>query len=252
LARRCSPGSPEALIDRWTAADWRAAFAGSSVADQAEAMVVFQPADKGETRRVAVDTPILLALDRLWLDRLTLAGSVAPLPTLTAGFSILLALTAVALGERWDVPLLAGVAAWFAIAFGRYIVCLVLRPAVAAAVGAATAAVRPLSSIRAAEIVRAAEPRLEPLPVPAAAVPEQQPAPAPDSPARLAHEEAEIIAAALSNVIWEPLGRLAEAAEKLTAAAAPKSRDQAITSALAEIRAGIERLLDDREDAQPY
>jgi hypothetical protein len=59
---------------------------------------------------------------------------------------------------------------------------------------------------------------------------------------RIEQEEAEIIAAALSNAIWEPLGRLADAAEKLAAAGAP-SRDRTIEAAMAEVRAGIEKLL---------
>ena len=52
------------------------------------------------------------------------------------------------------------------------------------------------------------------------------------------------LAAALAQALSGPLGRLAEATEKLSAAGAPPSREQAIDAALAEIRAGIERLLD--------
>ena len=222
-----------ARADRWNAADWRAAFAETSVADQAEAMIAVIPVDKSEGRRVVVDTPILLGLGRVWLDRLALSGVVAPLPPLLASFAATLALVAYASGERWDVAASAGAAGWFAVALARYLASLALRPAIEAAVAAATAAVRPLSSVQALEVTRSAEPQATP-------------------GGRIGHEEAEIIAAALSNVIWEPLGRLAEAAEKLTAAAEPQSRDQTIASALAEIRAGIERLLGDKEDAQPY
>ena len=66
-------------------------------------------------------------------------------------------------------------------------------------------------------------------------------------PKRIEQEEAEIIAAALSNVIWEPLNRLADTVEKLTGptqtAAITPPRNQEIETAMVDIRAGIEKLL---------
>jgi len=213
------------LADRWNAADWRAAFAHTAIADQAEAMIAVMPVNKDETRRVVVDTPLLLGLNRIWLDRLTLTWTIAPLPSILAGLAATFALFAYEAGDKWAAVLAAGTAGWFAIRLVQYLVRAALAPLVDAAVAGATAAVRPLSAAQAIDLPR------QSTPVPSA-VPSK----------RIEQEEAEIIAAALSNAIWEPLGRLADAAQKLSAAA-PQTRDQAIESALAEVRAGIEKLL---------
>ncbi|MDB5394164.1 MAG: hypothetical protein JWM91_1670 [Rhodospirillales bacterium] len=215
-----------ALADRWNAADWRAAFAHTAIADQAEAMIALAPVDKDEARRVVVDTPLLLGLNRIWLDRLTLTWTIAPLPAIVVGLAATLALFAYEAGDKWGAVLAAGTAGWFIIRLVQYLVRAALAPLVDSAVAGATAAVRPLSAARALDLPRQIVP-------PSGAAPAK----------RIEQEEAEIIAAALSHVIWEPLGRLAEAAEKLSSAAAPQSRDQAIESALAEVRAGIEKLL---------
>lgn len=213
-----------AMAGRWNAADWRAAFAPTAIADQAEAMIAILPVEKEETRRVVVDTALLLGLNRIWLDRLTLAWTIGPLPGILLGLAVTLALAAYESGDKWDAALAAGTGGWFVINLVRYLVRVALAPLVDAAVAVATAAVRPLSSVQTPEAPRQAAQ----VPIPAN---------------RIEQEEAEIIAAALSNVIWEPLKRLAEAAEKLSSPAAPASREEEIEAALAEVRAGIERLL---------
>jgi hypothetical protein len=214
------------LAGKWNAADWRAAFAPTAIADQAEAMIAIIPVEKNEERRVVVDAPLLLGLSRIWLDRLTLAWTIGPLPLIVFGLGGTLALFAYEAGGKWDAALAAGTAGWFVITLVQYLVRAALSPLVDSAVAAATAAIRPLSSVHALEAHRQIS---------------QGPASAPSK--RIEQEEAEIIAAALSNVIWEPLKRLADASEKLTNAAAPPSRDQEIEAAMAEIRAGIESLL---------
>jgi hypothetical protein len=215
-----------ALAGKWNAADWRAAFAPTAIADQAEAMIAILPVEQGEERRVVVDVPVLLGLNRIWLDRLTLAWTIAPLSLIVLGLAATLALFAYESGGKWPAALAAGTAGWFAIALVQYLVRAALAPLVDGAVAAATAAIRPLNSVHALEAQRQTV---------------QLAAPAPGK--RIEQEEAEIIAAALSNVIWEPLKRLADASEKLTAAVTPPSRDQEIEAAMAEIRAGIENLL---------
>ncbi len=215
-----------ALAGRWNAADWRAAFAPTAIADQAEAMVAILPVEKDDARRVVVDVPLLLGLNRIWLDRLTLAWTIEPLPMILLGLAATLALVAYESGDKWDAVLAAGTAGWFTIGLVRYLVRIALAPLVDSAVASATAAIRPLSSIHALQA-------------------HGQIAQAPAPGKRIEQEEAEIIAAALSNVIWEPLVRLADATERLTGVVTPPmTRDQEIESALAGVRAGIERLLD--------
>jgi len=215
-----------ALAGKWNAADWRAAFAPTAIADQAEAMIAILPVEPGEERRVVVDVPLLLGLNRIWLDRLTLAWTIGPLPLIVFGVAATLALFASESGGKWPAALAAGTAGWFAIILIQYLVRAALSPLVDGAVAAATAAIRPLNSVHALEAYR-----------------QTVQLAAPASAKRIEQEEAEIIAAALSNVIWEPLKRLADASEKLTAAVTPPSRDQEIEAAMAEIRAGIENLL---------
>jgi hypothetical protein len=219
------------LAGKWNAADWRAAFNSTAIADQAEAMIAIIPVEKHEERRVVVDAPLLLGLNRIWLDRLTLAWTISPLPLIILGLGVTLALFAYEAGGKWDAALAAGTAGWFVIILVQYLVRAALSPLVDSAVTAATAAIRPLSSVHALEAHRLIS---------------QSPASVPSK--RIEQEEAEIIAAALSNVIWEPLKRLADASEKLTNAATPPSRDQEIEAAMAEIRAGIESLLNNSGD----
>jgi hypothetical protein len=216
-----------ALAGKWNAADWRAAFAPTAIADQAEAMIAIVPVEEDEERRVVVDSSLLLGLNCIWLDRLTLVWTIGPLPLIVLGLAATLALVAHESGGKWDAALAAGTAGWFVIVLIQYLVRVTLSPLVDGAVAAATAAIRPLNSVHALEAQRQN--------IQAGS---QQP-----TVKRIEQEEAEIIAAALSNVIWEPLKRLADATEKLTAAAAPPSRDQEIEAAMAEIRAGIESLL---------
>jgi hypothetical protein len=213
-----------AMAGQWNAADWRAAFAPTAIADQAEAMIAILPVEKDDERRVVVDVPLLLGLNRIWLDRLTLAWTIEPLPAILLGLAATLALVAYDVGDKWDAALAAGTAGWFTINLVRYLVRAALAPLVDSAVAAATAAIRPLSSVHALEAHR----QIVQAPVPAK---------------RIEQEEAEIIAAALSNAIWEPLGRLADATEKLTNTTRPLTRDQEIEAALAGVRAGIEKLL---------
>lgn len=218
------------VAGKWNAADWRAAFAPTAIADQAEAMIAIVPVAEGEERRVVVDAPILLGLNDIWLDRLTLAWAIRPLPRIVLALAATLALFAHGAGGKWDASLAAGTAAAFLIILVQYLSRMALSPLIDTAIAAATAVIRPLISVHAAEAHR---PALLPAGEPAK---------------RIEQEEAEIIAAALSNVIWEPLKRLADTVEKLTTVAEPGTvaappRDQEIEAAMVEIRAGIEKLL---------
>jgi hypothetical protein len=221
-----------AVAGKWNAADWRAAFAPTAIADQAEAMIAIVPVAEGEERRVVVDAPLLLELNRIWLDRLILAQTIRPLPLIALALAGTLALFAHGGDGKWDAALAAGMGAAFAIVLVQYLARAALTPLADGAVAAATAVIRPLISIHAAEA-------------------QHPPVAAP--PKRIEQEEAEIIAAALSNVIWEPLARLAETVERLTsisgepAAITSPPRDQEIEAAMVEIRAGIEKLLNSSE-----
>jgi hypothetical protein len=193
------------------------------------------PVADGEERRVVVDAPLLLGLNRIWLDRLTLAWSIGPLPLIVLALAGTLALFAHGGDGKWDAALAAGTASGLMIVLAQYLARAALSPLVDGAVAAASSAIRPLISIHALEANRqaAAEPQ----------------------PKRIEQEEAEIIAAALANVIWEPLGRLADTVEKLTAVAEPAAitappRDQEIEAAMVEIRAGIEKLLNSGEESR--
>jgi hypothetical protein len=212
-----------ALAGAWNAADWRAAFAPTAVADHTEAMIALLPIENGDKRRVVVDTHLLTGLAPLWLDRLTLRRTIAPLPALAAGQGIALALIDYASAGRWDLDLAAGATGWLIVTLAHYLARTGLGPLVGSTVGNATAAMRPLASMQAfgtaaptAVAVTAAAPNLD----------------------------GGALAAALEHALSGPLNRLAEAAEKLSAAGAAPSREQTIDAALAEIRAGIERLLD--------
>jgi hypothetical protein len=222
-------------VGRWNLADWRAAFASTSIADRAEAMIATighadGPAD-GPFRRFAVDTAILVGLDETWLDRLTLNRVVSPLAPLVAASGATVALTAAAGGGQWEAALASGAAGWLFVRMAQYLVRLALWSGVARVVDAATAAIRPLTAID--------------------AVPDQT-APnrtgylvAAAPPAGLGEYDAAELADAVARALGDTLDRLAAAVESLSAAAMPPAREQSIDAALAEIRAGIERLLED-------
>lgn len=230
------------LAGKWNAADWRAAFVPTAIADQAEAMIAIVPVAEGEERRVVVDAPLLLGLNRIWLDRLALARTIGPLPPIVLALAGTLALFAHGAGGqgadgKWDAALAAGTASGLAIVLVQYLARIALTPLVDGAVAAATSVIRPLISVHAVEANRPAEH-----------------APAVAASKRIEQEEAEIIAAALSNVIWEPLTRLADTVERLTSATTGEPvaivsppRDQEIEAAMVEIRAGIEKLLNSNE-----
>ena len=220
-----------ALAGKWNAADWRAAFAPTAIADQAEAMIAIVPVEKGEERRVVVDSSAATDSGRLQLDRLTLAWTIGPLPLIVLGLAATLALVAHESGGKWDAALAAGTAGWFVIVLIQYLVRATLSPLVDAAVAAATAVIRPLNSVHALEAQR-------------------QSVQAPASVKRIEQEEAEIIAAALSNVIWEPLKRLADATEE-TDSGGPPSRSKSRRRWREDTRAGIESLLNNSTGAYP-
>ena len=223
------------VAGKWNAADWRAAFAPTAIADQADAMIAIVPVVEGEERRVVVDAPLLLGLNRIWLDRMTLVRTIGPLPLIVLALAGTLALFAHGADGKWDAALAAGTASAFAIVLVQYLVRMALTPLVDGAVAAATSVIRPLISVHAAEAHR-----------PADSAPQK----------RIEQEEAEIIAAALSNVIWEPLTRLADTVERLTSVAGEPAaitappRDQEIEAAMVEIRAGIEKLLNSNEQPE--
>jgi len=208
------------LAGSWNAADWRIAFAPTAVADQAEAMIALLPIENGGERRVVVDTHLLTGLGALWLERLTLNRTIAPLPALAAAQGIVLASIDAASAGQWELDLAAGATGWLLIAASAYITRIVLAPLVGATVDAATAVIRPLTSMQTF----------------------MNGAPGAGPPATASGEVA--FATALERALSGPLDRLAEAADRLANAGAGPSREQTIDAALAEIRAGIERLLD--------
>ncbi len=210
------------LAGSWNAADWRAAFAPTAVADRAEAMIALLPVENGGERRVVVDTHLLTGLAPLWLNRSTLGCAVGPLPALCAAQGIVLALIDYASAGRWELDLAAGAAGWLLITAAYYLARISLAPAIGAAVEAATAVIRPLTSVQS----------FAPTPVAATAV------------STATGIDAGALAAALERALSGPFDRLAEAADRLGNAGAGPSREQTIDAALAEIRAGIERLLD--------
>ncbi|HLG86203.1 MAG TPA: hypothetical protein VKZ79_03295 [Alphaproteobacteria bacterium] len=148
-----------AMAGRWNAADWRAAFAHTAIRERAEAAIAAllpvagAPSEVGE-RRVIADPAILVDLDRFWLERLALDRVVLPLPNLLLALGAVTALLRYASGEPgWEIALVAGAAGWLAIRAVHYAVRLVLGIVVELAVGAATAAVRPLTSALSIELI---------------------------------------------------------------------------------------------------
>lgn len=266
------------LAGRWNAADWRSAFAHTAVAERAEAIVAallpMANANEGAgDRRVFADPALLVDLDRIWLDRMTLSRTLAPLPGLLLGVGGALALLRYASGEAgWEVALAAGVSGWLFVGALHYLVRLILGPAVELAVRAATAAVRPLTPTLSLELI--AQRPWERRPVAAS----------PTVIVEALQYEPGTAMAALGNALPPLIERLTEAADRLggagaglagqlaqqiaeiaarageaggAAAAAPlagiaesirgavQQREQAIETALAEVRAGIEALLAD-------
>jgi hypothetical protein len=150
-------------------------------------------------------------MDQFWLDRLSLARIMTPLPSLVAGFATALALLAFVEGDRWEAVLAAGAVGWFAIRLSEYLVRLVLSAAVAAAVESATATLRPMISSRI--FVPPGRSEIAPARVDAPTAP---------SPAKAAAPPA-----------TEP------------------SREQTVEAAMPEIRASIERLLSGNPASPP-
>jgi hypothetical protein len=184
-------------------------------------MIALLPVENGGERRVVVDTHLLTGLAPLWLNRSTLSSVVGPLPGLCAAQGIVLALIDYASAGRWELDLAAGAAGWLLITAAYYLARTLLAPMIGVAVEAATAVVRPLTSVQSFAAT----------PGGAIAVP-------------AAGTDAGAFAAALERALSGPLERLAEAADRLGNAGAGPTREQTIDAALAEIRAGIERLLD--------
>ncbi len=221
-----------ALADAWNIADWRAAFSGSMVGDWTETIVTgIVPGIGDAGRRVVTDTALFLALDTLWLDRLTLNRMIGRLPLLLFG----LGLTSSLLSEansggdgQWIILLAAGSCAAFIVALMLYLVRSALMPFVALSIRAAKAAIRPVTSQAAFDTK---------LPLLA------KPAPRSADPAGTEPFDADVIAAAIATALAEPLRQLTEAVDRLNAGGGANQREQAIDAALAEVRAGIERLL---------
>jgi hypothetical protein len=213
-----------ALTEHWNAADWRSIFARTTVADRAEMIIAATPVTDGEGRRLVVDAHLLLGLARTWRERLTLSWSLTPLAAILLGLGALAALTSYAAGEDWSGALAAGLAGWLAVTIARYVVGVLLMPFVSSAVAGATAAIRPVTTIRTLETQTLEAATAAPA---AAATP----------------IDAQIIGTALADAIREPLSRLADATDRLGRAANPEPSLDSIDDALAEIRAGIERLL---------
>lgn len=252
------------LIDTWTAADWRAAFAETAVADCADAIVATPSAAAaaGTTdRRIAADPTLLATLDRIWLRRLMLSPIILPLPLLVLGAGIALALFRSAGGNPgWEAVLAAGVSGWLAIKTLDYLVRLLLKPAVERTVSAATAAIRPLT-LRPGPETKAARAPFEPNGAPSidSEALQRFDATMEAAAARIA-AAADQLAATVAGIKGEFGGQVRALAEQAgqiggAATAAPLAaiadgirnavhqREQAIESVLAEVRASIEQLL---------
>ena len=222
-----------AMVGRWNAADWRAAFAHTAIRDRADAAiaallpVVGAPSEAGERRAIA-DPAILVDLDRFWLERLALDRVVVPVPNLLLALGGVTALLRYASGEPgWELALAAGVAGWLAIRVVHYVVRLILGLVVELAVGAATAAVRPLTSALSLELIawRASDER-RPAGPPLALEPPRP-------------------ATVLAGKPGEPFFASADLQPRpMESAVAPFAPSAGgVEAVLAEIRAGIEELL---------
>jgi hypothetical protein len=196
------------LSGRWTAADWRAAFAHSAIADRAEAVIAapVSATSAGSDRRVLIDPSLLIGLEATWLDRLTLTPMIAPLPPLLIGAGALASLLHYAGNGAGAVfPLAFGIGGWLLLGVLRYLVRSLLAPAVELAMRAASAAVRPLTPILALDgaIQRLGDATPQIASAPAKAALKLDPA---------------AIASGLGNAVAEPLAKLVAAADRIAAA----------------------------------
>jgi hypothetical protein len=260
-----------ALAGRPNAADWRAIFSRTAIGIAASPILdAAATAIPRERRPAAIDSIRLLDLDLLWLDRLTFRREMRPLPVLVLAADATLALFGDLAGTGWELALAAGFAGWLMISVVQYAASIALSPFIARTVAAAVAAIRPAAG---APAFGTAAPRgfgpaavlqpsiVQPVAVqPVAGQPVAGQPLAGQAPAgtrvlghKLAGEpgaapESEAIARNVAEMLAEPLERLADAAERLGAAWSPSSgrpTDPSLTvdTALAEVRAGIERLL---------
>ena len=217
------------IAGRWNPADWRSAFAGTAIADRAEIVIAAIVPGSGADRRIITDTALLAGLDRIWLKRLTMTPAIVPLPPLLLGVGATLALLG---GDFWQITLAAGTASWLVVRAIYFLVSSALGVFVSLSLAAATAAIRPLTSTSVVEAL------------PARAAGEAEP----EAVSQRDLPNSEALAAAFAAALAEPLARLAQATERLSADPV-QQRSQTIDAALAEIRAGIERLLAAAPDA---
>jgi hypothetical protein len=161
----------------------------------------------GGARQTGWDPP--LRLEPLWLDTLTIGRLIGPLPSLVLAAGGALALFSDISGTGWEIAFAAGLCGWLLISLARYLAAIALSPFVARTVAAMVEAARTATAA----------------------------APATQSP------DAGAIARDVADILAEPLERLADAADRLGQAQPSPPREFAIDAALADIRAGIERLL---------
>jgi hypothetical protein len=204
-------------LDRANAPDWRAIFAETAIAGLAAAIPESTP----------YDPSTLLALETVWRDRLTLSRTIAPLPAIVLACDAALAIFGVIAGTGWELALAAGASGWFVVSLARYLAVLGLSPLIAWTMGETVPPMRATGAPRAIfqPAINQGAPK-QPILSPAAT---------PLDAGAIARDIAEMLA--------DPIERLADAASRLGSPTPAASREQAVDSALAEIRAGIERLL---------
>jgi hypothetical protein len=135
------------LAGHWGGADWRAAFARTAIQAQAEATIAgFLPAGVGVERRVIIDPAMLIGIEPAWVERLSLTRTIAPLPLLTLAAAAGPALFEAYRQLAWEVPLMAGIAGWFAISAALYLVRGILGLTAALCVDCARAAIHPITT----------------------------------------------------------------------------------------------------------
>jgi hypothetical protein len=210
VRRRLNALRNDPSIDsEWSARGWRGAFAGSAVASYAGA--------------VAAEVSPLLAIEETWLNRLSLARIFGWLPALLLGLSASSALIGQSRepAAAWSIFLAAGASGAFVIALAFYLARAILAPLVANALSAAACALGQVSV---------------------------SPPPSPKEEAAGPRIDYAVLATAIAEALSEPVETLREAADQIRARAEPDQRDQSIESTLAEVRAGIERLLGPGQD----
>jgi hypothetical protein len=147
------------LAGHWGGADWRAAFARTAIQAQAEATIAgFLPAGVGVERRVIIDPAMLIGIEPAWVERLSLTRTIAPLPLLALAAGAGPALFEAYRQLAWEVPLMAGIAGWFAISAAHYLVRGVLGWVAALCVDCARAAIHPITTAPALAFAWAANP----------------------------------------------------------------------------------------------